>query len=124
MAYAEGAGLNMTKACLDGTRTETLQEIVNWITDLNPNASRILWLHGQPGRGKSAIAHTNALWVQNVGGLGTVFCFARDREAERREEKTMTTVAHDLAGRDPAFRRALEDVIREDHSLKTTSDVM
>ena len=124
MAYASGAGLNTTKKCLDGTRGEILQEIVDWIHDPDVNAPRIFWLHGQAGRGKSAIAHTIALWFKNVGGLGSCFCFARDRQTERRHEKMLSTIARDLANRDPAFRRALAKVIEEDNTLKTTPDVM
>ena len=124
MAYASGAGLNTTKKCLDGTRGEILQEIVDWIHDPDVNAPRIFWLHGQAGRGKSAIAHTIALWFKDVGGLGSCFCFARDRQTDRRHEKMLSTIARDLANRDPAFRRVLAKVIEEDNTLKTTPDVM
>ncbi|KIK23348.1 hypothetical protein PISMIDRAFT_65472, partial [Pisolithus microcarpus 441] len=123
MAYAGGAGVNKTKKCLDGTRTKILTEIVSWIQNTDENVPRILWLHGQAGRGKSAIAHTIALWLKEAGGFGSCFCFARDRQAEHREEKIFTTIARDLADHDPAFRRALADVLAKDHSLKTTSDV-
>ncbi|KIK14898.1 hypothetical protein PISMIDRAFT_342730 [Pisolithus microcarpus 441] len=124
MAYAGGAGLNTTKKCLDGTRTEILRDIMKWINDPDLAAPRILWLHGQAGRGKSAIAHTIASWVKDVGGLGSCFCFARDRQTEHREEKILTTIARDLAGRDQSFRRALADALSEDHTLKTTPDVV
>ncbi|KAL4068657.1 hypothetical protein V8B97DRAFT_784170 [Scleroderma yunnanense] len=124
IAYASGAGLNTTKKCLDGTRMEILKEIVDWIYNPDVNAPRIFWLHGQAGRGKSAIAHTIALWLKNVGGLGSCFCFARDRQSERREEKMLSTIARDLANRDPAFRRGLAKAIEEDNTLKTTPDVM
>ncbi|KAL4081810.1 WD40-repeat-containing domain protein [Scleroderma yunnanense] len=107
MAYASDAGLKTTKKCLDGTRMEVLNEIVDWA-----------------GRGKSAIAHTIALWSKNVGGLGSCFCFARHRQTERREEKMLSTIARDLANRDLPFRRALAKAIEEDNSLKTTTDIM
>ncbi|KIO05788.1 hypothetical protein M404DRAFT_25086, partial [Pisolithus tinctorius Marx 270] len=124
MAYAGGAGVNETKRCLNGTRTEILTEIISWINSIDENVPRILWLHGQAGRGKSAIAHTIALLLKDAGGFGSCFCFARDRQAEHREEKMFTTIARDLADWDPAFRRALADVLAKDHSLKTTSDVV
>ncbi|KIO00883.1 hypothetical protein M404DRAFT_29274 [Pisolithus tinctorius Marx 270] len=98
--------------------------IIDWITTSDVNAPRILWLHGQPGRGKSAIAHTIASWIEDVKVTGTCFCFARDRQAERREEKILTTIARDLADRDPAFQRALSNVVSNNHSLKTTCDVL
>ncbi|KIK21039.1 hypothetical protein PISMIDRAFT_681748 [Pisolithus microcarpus 441] len=123
MAYAGGAGLNMSKICLDGTRTEILQHMIDWIADSRIDAPRIMWLHDQAGRGKSTIAHTIAAWIKSAGGLGSCFCFARDRLAERREEKILTTIARDLADRDPAFRQALADIVSKDYSLKTTGDV-
>lgn len=96
-----------------------MQEIIDWIKDPDVSASRILWLHGQAGRGKSAIAHTVAGWIKDVGRLGSCFCFARDRQAEHCEEKILTTIA-----RDPSFRRALADAVSQDHSLKITPDVV
>ena len=123
MVYASGAGLNTTKKCLDGTRGEILQEIIDWIHDPDINVPRIFWLHGQAGRGKSAIAHTIALWLKNVGGLGSCFCFARDRQAECREEKMFTTISRDLADRDPAFRRALASAFTNNRSLMATPDI-
>ncbi|KAL4081514.1 WD40-repeat-containing domain protein [Scleroderma yunnanense] len=123
MAYAAGAGLNTMKKCLDGTRTEILKEIVDWINDPDVNVPRILWLHGQAGRGKSAIAHTIAQWLKDTGGLASCFCFARDRQAERREEKMLTTITRDLADHDPTFRRALAGVFANNRSLMATPDV-
>ncbi|KAG6329000.1 hypothetical protein ID866_10089 [Astraeus odoratus] len=49
MPYVSGVGLNTAKKCLDGTRTEVLNEIVDWINDPSPPAARIFWLHGQAG---------------------------------------------------------------------------
>ncbi|KIN97133.1 hypothetical protein M404DRAFT_37720, partial [Pisolithus tinctorius Marx 270] len=111
------------KRCLDGTRTEILTDIINWIYDTAENMPRVLWLHGQAGKGKSAIAHTIALWFKNIGGVGSCFCFSRDWQAEHLEEQLIRTVSWDLAERDPAFRRALADAVAKDDALKTTSDI-
>ena len=124
MAYTGGTGHDTTKKCLDGTRTEILKEIVSWIQDPDVNAPRIFWLHGQAGKGKSAIAHTIALWLKNSGGLGSCFCFARDRQAERREEKMLTTISRDLADWDPMFGRALAGVFANNRSLMATPDIL
>jgi len=124
MAYAGGAGLNTTKKCLDGTRVEILKEIVDWINDPDVNVQRIFWLHGQAGRGKSAIAHTVALQYKNAGGLCSCFCFARDRLPERLEQKVLSNIVRDLANCDPAFQRVVLGAIKEDNTLKATHDVM
>ncbi|KIM50554.1 hypothetical protein SCLCIDRAFT_797416, partial [Scleroderma citrinum Foug A] len=124
MTYAADVGLKTTKKCLEGTRKEMLKEIVDWIHDPDVNASRIMWLHGQAGKGKSAIAHTIAMWSKNVGELGSCFCFARDRQTERLENKMLSTIARDLANHDPTFRRVLARAIEDDNTLRTTTDVM
>jgi len=69
MAYTDGAGLDTRKKCMDGTRVEIVKEIVDWINDPDVHVPRIFWLHGQAGRGKSAIAHTVALQYKNVRGV-------------------------------------------------------
>ncbi|KAG6329632.1 hypothetical protein ID866_9457 [Astraeus odoratus] len=124
MAFATGVGLMKTKTCLDGTRTKILADIMTWIDDSDVNAPRIFWLHGQAGRGKSAIAHTIAMWFKNVGKLGSCFCFTRDRQAEKLEQKMFVTIAHDMAIHDPLLRRAVAAAVAADESLKTTPDVI
>ncbi|KAG6331462.1 hypothetical protein ID866_7631, partial [Astraeus odoratus] len=124
MVCAAGVGMIKTKTCLDGTRMKILAEIVSWINDSDVNVPRIFWLHGQAGKGKSAIAHTIAMWFKDVGKLGSCFCFARDRQAERLEQKMFATIAHDMATHDPLLRRAVATAIAADDSLKTTVDVV
>ncbi|KAG6331660.1 hypothetical protein ID866_7427 [Astraeus odoratus] len=123
MTYAPGAGLDTSKKCLEGTRLQTIDEIVDWLNDHGDGTPRIFWLSGQAGKGKSAIAHTIAAWVDSVGWMWSCFCFARDRQTERRHEKIFATIAMDLAGRDPQLQRTLASVIRMDPSLKNSTDV-
>lgn len=123
LAYAAGAGLNTTKKCLEGTRTEILSEIVDWINNPAVDSPRVFWLFGQAGTGKSSIAHTVAMRFKDLGRLGSCFCFARDRQTERRHEKMFTTIARDMAGRDLLFRAAVAGTITSDPSLRTTPDV-
>ena len=124
IANAAGAGLDATKICLEGTRTDLLAEIVDWICSAEPDCPRVFWLHGQAGNGKSVIAHTITSWLKQLGGLGSCFCFTRDGYAERRHEKLFTTIAHDLADCDPMLKRALAGVLASDHSLRASSDVL
>ncbi|KAG6331775.1 hypothetical protein ID866_7313 [Astraeus odoratus] len=124
MSHVKDVGLMTTKKCLDGTRGPLLADITRWIEDPDPNVPRMLWLHGQAGKGKSAIAHTIALWSKNAGILGSCFCFARDRQAKHLERKMFMTIAHDLANRDLLLRRAVADAIEVDDSLKDTPDVI
>ncbi|KAG2028444.1 hypothetical protein BDR03DRAFT_1078970, partial [Suillus americanus] len=108
------------KQCLPGTRTEILSQITNWINGSGDAAQRVLWLSGPAGTGKSAIAHTIAKWFSDMGVLGSCFCFDK---AEKRHEKVFSTIARDLADRDPEMRRALADAVKNSTSLKNSKDI-
>jgi hypothetical protein len=84
----------------------------------------VLWLSGPAGKGKSAIAHTIAKWYEDAGGLGSCYSFDRQREADRRHEKIFSTIARDLADRDPGMRRALANAVQAASSLKKTADIV
>ncbi|KAG2343552.1 WD40 repeat-like protein [Suillus weaverae] len=124
MAYAEGAGLDTGKLCLPGTRTEIISEIMDWVNSTGDDVQRVLWLSGPAGKGKSAIAHTIANWFNDVGGLGSCYCFDHQRDADRRHEKIFSTIARDLADRDPEMRRSLAEAVKDANSLKTTADIV
>ena len=123
LACAGRVGLNKEKQCLDGTRTEILKEIVDWINSTDATIPRIFWLHGQAGKGKSAIAHTIALHAENLGLLGSCFCFTRVRQHEGLHMKLFPTIARDLAGRDLRLRPLLAEVITNKPSLRDTEDI-
>jgi hypothetical protein len=84
----------------------------------------VLWLSGPAGKGKSAIAHTIAKWFEDVGGLSSCYSFDRQREADRHHEKIFSTIARDLADRDPGMRRALADAVQAASSLKKTAVIV
>jgi len=122
MVYVNGAGRDTSKCCLPGTRESILSEIKDWINRTGEDAQRIFWLSGTAGKGKSAIAHTIANWFDERGGPSACFCFDRTQEAERRHEKIFTTIARDLADRDPIMRRTLASAVR-DNELRHTRDI-
>ncbi|KAG2368295.1 hypothetical protein BDR07DRAFT_120736 [Suillus spraguei] len=123
MEYAAGAGLDPFKCCLPDTRDELLTEIKSWIGSTGEDVPRVLWLSGMAGKGKSAIAHTIANWSNELGGLGACFCFDRTRRADRRHEKIFTTIARDLADRNPIIRKALAHALHDHSELKHTADI-
>ena len=116
LEHAERVGLNKDKKCLDGTRTKILNEIVDWINNRDAATPRIFWLHGQAGKGKSAIVHTIALHARNVGMLGSCFCFSRVRQHEELHTKLFPTIAHGLAGRNLRLRLLLDEVVSKNYS--------
>ncbi|KAG6330072.1 hypothetical protein ID866_9017 [Astraeus odoratus] len=122
LAYASGAGLDVSKTCLDNTRISLLGDIINWVHNANGENQHVLWLHGQAGKGKSAVAHTIANWFKDLGELGSCFCFAQEQQADRRHHKIFSTIARDLSNHNADYRRALASVAVDD-SLVNTPDV-
>ncbi|GJJ08970.1 hypothetical protein Clacol_003191 [Clathrus columnatus] len=122
LPYAPGAGLHTGKQCLPGTRIEILEEIINWVNDVDENCPRLFWLVGPAGIGKSAIAHSIALWFQSIGRLGSFFCFDRNSPNKRRE-KVFSTIARDLADLDEQIKRKLAEVVHNKTSLQNTTDL-
>src|SRR5882724_3442218 len=94
--------------CLPGTRMDVLQKIHHWIAD--NQAQNVLWLKGNPGAGKTAIASS---LVSELGtNLGSRFFFKRDDAAVNDPVVLWRTVAYDLAFTDPFFKKILVDVLR------------
>ena len=123
LACTGQVGLIKGKKCLDGTRTEILSEILDWINNTDPTTPPILWLHGQAGRGKSAIAHTIALQAQNLGMLGSCFCFNRTRHHKGLHAKLIMTIARHLADYDLRLQQTLAEVIATHYTLRDTADI-
>ncbi|GJJ10633.1 hypothetical protein Clacol_004860 [Clathrus columnatus] len=123
LPYATGAGLNTGKQCLLGTRVEILDEIVDWINDVDEGCPRLFWLAGPAGVGKSAITHSIAIRFKSIQRLGSFFCFDRNYLVERRREKIFSTIARDLADMDPQIEHQLARIIKKETSLRTTTDL-
>ena len=122
--HADGVGPNEAKKCLDGTRTEILNEIIDWINNEDAATPRIFWLYGQAGKGKSAIAHTIALHARNLGMLGSCFCFSRVRQHEGLHMKLFHSIAHDLAGCDLRVQLLLDEVVSKNYSSKKRANIV
>ncbi|KAI0310253.1 hypothetical protein OF83DRAFT_1272573, partial [Amylostereum chailletii] len=111
LIHVRAAGMNTSKTCLPGTRTQTLEIVSEWVNDTN--STRVCFLVGGAGAGKSAIAHAIGYQFQKLRRLGSFFCFDRSFQTERRPESVFSTIAYNLANWDPGCRRALASVIRE-----------
>ena len=124
MPYVGGAGLDTQKLCLEGTRKEILNDITDWINNTEDPKSRVFWLHGNAGSGKSSIAHTIADRFNKLRRLGSCYCFDRNKIAEERHKKIFTTIAQDLADSDKQIRRELAAAVHLDKSLRNTTDIL
>ncbi|EMD34647.1 hypothetical protein CERSUDRAFT_75593 [Gelatoporia subvermispora B] len=97
-------------ACLEGTRTQILDDLAQWAHD--PTSARIFWLNGMAGTGKSAIARTFCYRLREVDMLGGSFFCSRGTMRDDAK-RILPTLAVALARRSPAYRSALLDILDE-----------
>ena len=102
--------LPLRKPCMEGTRTAILQKIEDEIK--NVNGPNMIWIRGSPGVGKSALAASIAIRLEDQKRRVIPFRF------DRTESTTITTnalwraVACDLARFYPSLRPHLTQGIQ------------
>jgi len=121
LTHVRSAGLDPSKACLPGTRSQILDELSTWVND--QHACRALFLIGVAGAGKSSIAHSLGLRFESLHRLGCFFAFHRDFQADRNPQSVLSTIAYELAGTNLEFKHALACALRDDGSLLHTCDI-
>jgi hypothetical protein len=126
LTYVPDAGLDSVKACLPGTRTAVLETLEIWVHDPKQTESRVRFLLGVAGSGKSAIAHSIASYFRDPRRgrrLASFFAFNRTNQTERHPHSLLRTIAADLADWNSDFKKALAMVISRDGSLARTNDI-
>ncbi|KAF8957131.1 hypothetical protein BDZ97DRAFT_1627022, partial [Flammula alnicola] len=63
--------------CHPNTRLGVLDEIMDWLKDIQNDSPRTMWMRGAAGAGKSAIARTIAQMCEDAGRLSSSFFFSR-----------------------------------------------
>lgn len=106
--------------CLPGTRTELLDEVMEWAT--SPDGKSIFWLNGMAGTGKSTVSRTLAESFETRGVLGASFFFKRG-EGDRGDAKRLfTTIARQLVDRVPRMIPAITKAVRGGISEKSVEE--
>ncbi|KAG8780932.1 hypothetical protein FRC12_022430 [Ceratobasidium sp. 428] len=110
------AGYNPDYRCAEGTRLDPINELIDWAQ--KPKASpRLAWVHGPSGFGKSSIATSLCLWLDDRRTLASsVFC-KRDIPELRDPRRVLTAIAYELARRWEPYRKALVTAFRKDPEL-------
>ncbi|EGN93526.1 hypothetical protein SERLA73DRAFT_126428 [Serpula lacrymans var. lacrymans S7.3] len=81
---------------MEGTREDVFKEVYQWLDD--PTADRnILWIKGNPGAGKSAMASSLVSQLTQAGRLGGSFFFRQDDASSSDPIALWRTVAYELA---------------------------
>ncbi|EEB91176.1 hypothetical protein MPER_10505 [Moniliophthora perniciosa FA553] len=97
--------------CHPGTRTRTLEELSQWIED-DSKATKVFWLYGSAGVGKSAIAQNLA---EKYAGkkVAAAFFFSRNDSSRDKLNPFVASIAHQLTTTDPRLRSVLGPAIVE-----------
>ncbi|KAJ3796208.1 WD40-repeat-containing domain protein [Lentinula aff. detonsa] len=114
-----GTGLNKNKVCLEGTRTDIIKRISQWIK--SPNGSQTLLLCGEAGTGKSTISHTIGSNFEHQ--LGAFFCFNRSFPAARTPSNALRTIAYMLGIKFPEIGTKLLAKIQENPNILESTSI-
>ena len=100
--------------CLPGTRTELLNEVERWI---NLHQTKICWIHGPAGAGKSAIAQTVSETCSARRQLAASFFFSRSAPSRSHARWFFTTIALQIAHSMPQMREAICKAVEDDMQI-------
>ncbi|KAJ7436898.1 hypothetical protein B0H11DRAFT_1885693 [Mycena galericulata] len=124
--------------CHPETRTKLLNDLWDWAcgsepqrnyissdsgsqncdwTAERPPSSKILWLHGPAGSGKSAIAQSFCQRLQAEGSLGGSFFFSRNDLLSGNGNRLFLTIAYQLALLLPELKRTILRSVENDPSI-------
>jgi hypothetical protein len=107
-----------TPACLEGTRVELLNSIMQWMTD--PTGKQVYWLTGVAGTGKTTVAQSVADMAKKLDILGATFLFSHLSEDRRDYRRVIPTLAYQLA-RDARLRSGVVAAVNADKAIAMTS---
>ncbi|CAI7639606.1 unnamed protein product [Penicillium pancosmium] len=105
--------------CLQGTRTELLQQIMEWV--MSPSQKCIFWLKGMAGTGKSTISRTVARLLKDTNHLGASFFFKRGEGDRGNAKKFFPTLTKQLMLRVPEMRSGVQKALRDDPDIASKS---
>lgn len=138
LAYVEEGRQKMNDTCLPATRVEVIDAITCWAAEAKPPASvsvasewsgihsaadhRVLWVCGVSGAGKSTIARSVAARLKELGRLGSFYAFDRSISKKTNPSTLFSTIARDLADKDPLRKQRLVSVIKDDIAMRKSLD--
>ena len=105
--------------CLQGTRTELLQQIMEWA--MSPSQKCIFWLKGMAGTGKSTVSRTVARLLKDTNYLGASFFFKRGEGDRGNAKKFFPTLTRQLMLRISELRSGVQKALRDDPDIASKS---
>ncbi|KAJ6490924.1 hypothetical protein C8R45DRAFT_195205 [Mycena sanguinolenta] len=139
-AFHDSAERYPQPQCHPDTRTKLLEVLSKWARGIEPPinwtshgdvstiseeddeennqpSSRILWLHGPAGSGKSAIAQSLCQKLKEEGCLGGSFFFKRGHPSRGNAKRLFPTIAYQLALLLPELKQHISRAIENDPAI-------
>ncbi|EJC98415.1 WD40 repeat-like protein [Fomitiporia mediterranea MF3/22] len=98
--------------CLPGTRTEIVQQIVEWT--LSDSDQNVFWLYGVAGSGKSTVSTTIAEHFRGISRLGAHLFFER---GQSDPSSVIRTLVYKLASFDSTVEDNVIAAIKRDNNI-------
>ncbi|KAG8712935.1 hypothetical protein FRC09_019302 [Ceratobasidium sp. 395] len=99
------------QACIPGTRTALIDDIINWAQD-DTARKPIYWVYGFAGLGKSSIAASLCQRLDEQNMLAASFLCKHDDPNLRDPQRVFNTIVHGLATRYKPYALAVARAIR------------
>ncbi|EIW81402.1 hypothetical protein CONPUDRAFT_56511, partial [Coniophora puteana RWD-64-598 SS2] len=100
--------------CLPGTRVKLLKTLKDIAYD---DKSKIVWISGQSGSGKSSVAHTLADELSKEGRLAGTFFFSRKHTKRSTFDHVLLTLAYQIGLYHPRAKEVIVKAICDDPAL-------
>jgi hypothetical protein len=106
--------------CHENTRVAVIEEIMAWVNDCD-RQTRVLWMNGPAGSGKTAIAHTIAEMCYKAGILAASFFCSRSISGRNEKTFLIMTIVSQLIVAIPGMREHVGDALYKHRSLPSLS---
>ena len=102
--------------CLENTRRNVINDIMEWIADDSNEVKKVLWVYGMADTGKSTLSTSIADIMHKLRRLGAFFFFNRDIP-QRNFATLIRTLAYQLAMFDTRFCTAISRVVENNGNM-------
>ncbi|KAL5636345.1 hypothetical protein ACGC1H_004979 [Rhizoctonia solani] len=110
------SGYDLDQACLDRTREGLLNRILTW-TQNRENTETFMWISGQAGMGKTAVATSLCQRLDRVRALACGFFCQRDDPNSNNPLSLINNLICDIAMSCPAYARQVAIAIQANPKL-------
>ena len=118
-------GYHRKLCCMDGTRQSLLNQIMDWVANKSGQENALqgnaYWICGSPGIGKTSLAHSICVGLDERNHLAGAFFCRRDDPNLSEPINILPTLIHKLSILLPTFRAIVANHLRDNPNLTPES---